>query len=125
MLFCRPSRRFEDNRLVSPTGQRRNIPVSVFSPAKLDNKRPAPAPPGYNYESQQGTSYLTRLASADQSYPTRSHDQTSSILSSSSSTIKTPTGSLLKEYSSGTDKADSTKKMNVFERLFRGNKKKN
>lgn len=112
----------DDNRLVSPTGQRRNIPVSVFSPAKLENKRPAPAPPGYSYESQQGPSYLSRLANADQSYPTKSNDQTSSI---SSSTMKTSGGSsLLKEYSSSNDKPDTTKKMNVFERLFRGNKKK-
>lgn len=122
MLDCRPSRRLEDNRLVSPTGQRRNIPVSVFSPAKLENKRPAPAPPGYVYESQQGPSYLSRLANADQTYPTKSNEQTSSM---SSSTIKTPSSSLLKEYSSSAEKPDTTKKMNVFERLFRGNKKKN
>jgi hypothetical protein len=106
----------DDNRLVSPSGQRRNIPVSVFSPAKLDNKRPAPAPPAYNYESQQPTSYLSRLSTTEHELP---------IKSSSSSGLKTPTGNLLNEYPLTTDKHDNTKKMNVFERLFRGNKKKN
>jgi len=108
-FFCRISRRLDDNRLVSPTGQRRNVPVSVFAPAKLDNKRPAPAPPTYNYESQQQTSYLSRLS-------TNEHEMNNNRKS---------TGSLLNEYSVPTDKHDNTKKMNVFERLFRGNKKKN
>ena len=115
--MLRTSRRLEDNRLVSPNGQRRNIPVSVFSPAKLDNKRPAPAPPApaYSYESQQPTSYLSRLPTSEHELPSKP----------SSSGVKTPTGNLLNEYPLASDKHDNTKKMNVFERLFRGNKKKN
>jgi hypothetical protein len=38
---------------------------------------------------------------------------------------KKPTGNHLNEHSVPTDKHDNAKKMNVFERLFRGNKKKN
>jgi hypothetical protein len=116
----------DDNRLVSPSGQRRNIPVSVFSSAK----NPAPPPPTYNYESQQQASYLSRLSSTnDQNYSVKpnEHEMNNkpSSSSSSSSGLKTPTGNFLNEYSHPTDKHDNTKKMNVFERLFRGNKKKN
>ncbi len=120
----RPSRRSDDNRLLSPNGQRRNIPVSVFSPAKLDNKRPAPAPPPtYPYESQQPTSYLSRLPTNDHSYPTKLNEH--EMNNKPSSGVKTPTGTLLNDFSVPTDKHDHTKKMNVFERLFRANKKKN
>ncbi len=126
-IYFRTSRRLDDNRLLSPTGQRRNIPVSVFSPAKLDNKRPAPAPPSstYNYESQQQPSYLSRLPTTDHNYSGKSNEHELTNKPSSSSGLKTPTGNILNEYSLPTDKHDSTKKMNVFERLFRGNKKKN
>jgi hypothetical protein len=109
--FCfRVSKRIDDNRLLSPNGQRRNIPVSVFAPAKLDNKRPAPAPPAYNFESQQQqqASYLSRLSANENELNS-----------------KKSSGKPLNEYSVPTDKHDNTKKMNVFERLFRGNKKKN
>jgi len=95
-----------------------------FSPAKLDNKRPAPAPPTFNYESQQPTSYLSRLSTNDNNYPTKINEH--EINNKTSSGLKTPpTSNLLNEFSIPTDKHDNTKKMNVFERLFRGNKKKN
>lgn len=117
-FYCRTSRRTDDNRVLSPTGQRRNVPVSVFSPAKLDNKRPAPAPPTMNYESQQQTSYLSRTSSNEQ-------ELNSSSNNNNNNNNRKSTGNLLNEYSShSTDKHDNTKKMNVFERLFRGNKKK-
>jgi hypothetical protein len=105
-IYFRPS----NNRLVSPSSQRRNIPVSVFAPAKLDNKRPAPAPPSFNYESQSPTSYSPR-------------DNENEM--NTKSARKTSTGNLRNDLSHTTDKHDHNKKMNVFERLFRGNKKKN
>jgi hypothetical protein len=48
--------------------------------------------------------------------------------SSTNSDRKTPTGNIMNEFTLTTDKNDNNKdnkKMNVFERLFRGNKKKN
>jgi hypothetical protein len=46
------------------------------------------------------------------------------ISSTNSNGSKTPTGLHTNEYSLSTEKPDHGKKMNVFERLFRGNKKK-
>src|ERR1700722_1047600 len=113
MFYFRTPKRSDDNRLLSPSGQRRNIPVSVFSPAKLDNKRPAPAPPIFNYESQQPTSYLSRLSTNDNNYPTKINEH------EMKSGLKTPpTNNLHNEFSIPTDKHDNPKKMNVFERLF-------
>jgi len=107
----------DDNRLLSPNGQRRNVPVSVFAPAKLDNKRPAPAPPTFNYESQQSTSNSSRLSTNDNRYSTK--------MTEHEMTKKSSPANLVNEFSVATDKHDNIKKMNVFERLFRGNKKKN
>lgn len=56
-----------------------------------------------------------------------SDDEMNLKLSSMSPVLKSSTGNLLKELSLATDKQDqnnSSKKMNVFERLFRGHKKK-
>jgi hypothetical protein len=108
------SKRSDDTRLLSPTGQRRTVPVSVFAPAKLDNKRPAPAPPSFNYESQPQTAYSSTI---DSSYTTINNENSSINVG-----LKTPTENLINGYSHPVDKHD--KKMNVFERLFRGNKKK-
>ena len=115
------------NRVLSPPGQRRNIPVSVFSPAKLDTKRPAPAPPAFNYESQHQTLYSSRPSAVDNEYTTETYDDDMhrKISSTNSNGSKTPTGLHTNEYSLSTsEKHDHGKKMNVFERLFRGNKKK-
>ncbi|CAF1146701.1 unnamed protein product [Adineta steineri] len=127
----RTPRRTDEHRRSSPTGQRRNIPVSVFSPAKHDTKRPAPAPPTYNYESQQPTSYSARLSTNDNHYTHKTNEQdVDNKISSTNSDLKTSTGNLMNEFTTTTDKHDNNnnnnnnKKMNVFERLFRGNKKK-
>lgn len=118
-------RRADDNRYVSPSTQRRNIPVSVFAPAKLDNKRPAPAPPISHFESQQQTSYSSRSLNNDSSTTMKIHEQQMNRkMSSTNSGVTTPTSNVSNEFSPTTDKHDN-KKMNVFERLFRGNKKKN
>jgi len=57
------------------------------------------------------------------------HEMINSRTSSTNSDRKTPTGNILNEFTLTTDKHDNNnkdnKKMNVFERLFRGNKKKN
>jgi hypothetical protein len=116
LIYFRASRRSDDNRLTSPNNQRRNIPVSVFAPTKLDNKRPAPAPPTFNYKSQSPPSYSSLLSTND----------TEIEMNNNKPPRKASTGSLLHEFSHTTDKHDhNNKKMNVFERLFRGNKKKN
>jgi len=103
----------ETTRVLSPPSPRRQVPVSVFSPAtKIDNKRPAPAPP----VSSQDESH-----SDDHFRPIATHVTTNGS--------KTPTGtSHSNDFTLIHDKTDSTthsKKMNVFERLFRGNRKRN
>jgi len=45
-------------------------------------------------------------------------------LSSSNPSLKSSTGNLLNELSFTNEKVENGKKMNVFERLFRGHKKK-
>ncbi|CAF3229974.1 unnamed protein product [Rotaria sp. Silwood2] len=139
----RSSKRSDENRLISPTGQRRNIPVSVFSPAKHDNKRSVPVSSSStsptddstsinNCDSQneqqeqlQQTSYSSRSSTGDGSYTAinNTNDMTNK-LSTTNSALKTSTGNILDELSLTNDKHDNTKKMNVFERLFRGHKKK-
>ncbi|CAF3722548.1 unnamed protein product [Rotaria sp. Silwood1] len=128
--LSRTQRRSDDNRYVSPNSQRRNIPVSVFAPAKLDNKRPAPAPPISNFESQNQTFYTSRSLTNDNNNNNNStmkinENQMNKKLSSTNSGIKTPTNIVMNDFTLATDKQDNNKKMNVFERLFRGNKKKN
>lgn len=125
-LNFRTSRRLDDNRFVSPSGQRRNIPVSVFAPAKLDNKRPAPAPPTtttLNSESQNQTSFLTRSSTSDNNSSIKSNECKKS--SSSDLGVRNSNNMVVNEFTIPADKQDTNKKMNVFERLFRGNKKKN
>ncbi|CAF0997059.1 unnamed protein product [Adineta ricciae] len=119
-------RRAEEQRR-SPPNQRRNVPVSVFAPAKLENKRPAPAPPTHAYESQPQLSYPARIPTTDTIYPGKSTEHDIEVkLSSTSADLKTST-----EVPNPADNhvnnnsAANNKKMNVFERLFRGNKKKN
>ncbi|CAM4776618.1 unnamed protein product [Rotaria magnacalcarata] len=121
----RSARRLDDSRFVSPTGQRRSIPVSVFSPAKIDNKRPAPAPPTPSSESHNQIPYSPRPLATDNGSSTKLNENLMIKKSSSSdSGARTPTGMTTNEFSLVTDKHDTSKKMNVFERLFRGNKKK-
>jgi hypothetical protein len=111
--------------------------VSVFAPAKLDNKRPAPVPPSsvsptddstatYTCESQQDqTSHLSRSSTGDSSYTTiNNENEINKKLSTTNSTLKTSKENILNELSYPHDKHDTNKKMNVFERLFRGHKKK-
>ncbi|CAM4937193.1 unnamed protein product [Rotaria socialis] len=122
----RSARRLDDSRFVSPTGQRRNIPVSVFAPAKIDNKRPAPAPPTPSSESHNQIPYSPRSLATDNGSSTKLNENFMNKKSpSSDSGARTPTGMTTNEFSLVTDKLDTSKKMNVFERLFRGNKKKN
>jgi hypothetical protein len=133
ILNFRSSKRSDDNRILSPAGQRRNIPVSVFAPAKPDNKRPAPAPPSsisptndptstYNPESPEQIAYSS---TGDSSSPTiNNENEMNNKLSSTNSALKLSTGNLLNDFPLTADKHDNNKKMNVFERLFRGNKKK-
>ncbi|CAF0802429.1 unnamed protein product [Rotaria sp. Silwood1] len=126
--LSRTQRRSDDNRYVSPNSQRRNIPVSVFAPAKLDNKRPAPAPPISNFESQNQTFYTSRSLTNDNNNNSTmkiNENQMNKKLSSTNSGIKTPTNIVMNDFTLANDKQDNNKKMNVFERLFRGNKKKN
>ncbi|CAF3707147.1 unnamed protein product [Rotaria sordida] len=143
----RSSKRSDDNRLVSPTGQRRNIPVSVFSPAKHDNKRSTTVPSSStsptndsnsinNCESQheqqeqeqeqeQQISSSSRSSTGDGCYTIINNtNEMHNKLSTTNSSLKTSTGNILDELSLTNDKHDNTKKMNVFERLFRGHKKK-
>ncbi|CAF3610328.1 unnamed protein product [Rotaria sordida] len=120
----RTVRRSDDNRYVSPNTQRRNIPVSVFAPAKLDNKRPAPAPPTSNFESQNQLSYSSRI-NDNNSMMKLNENQMNKKISSTNSNVNIPTNIVMNEFNLTTDKQDNNKKMNVFERLFRGNKKKN
>ena len=134
--LSRSAKRADDSRVLSPNVQRRNVPVSVFVPAKLDSKRPAPAPPTspsptmdltsiYNQESQQQNLHSSRSSMGDGSQTTPiNENEMNSKLSSMNVALKSSTGNLLKEFSLSTDKHDSSKKMNVFERLFRGHKKK-
>ncbi|CAF1464203.1 unnamed protein product, partial [Rotaria sordida] len=117
-------RRSDDNRYISPNTQRRNIPVSVFAPAKLDNKRPAPAPPTSNFESQNQLSYSSRI-NDNNSMMKLNENQMNKKISSTNSNVNIPTNIVMNEFNLTTDKQDNNKKMNVFERLFRGNKKKN
>ncbi|UJR15369.1 hypothetical protein I4U23_002317 [Adineta vaga] len=134
--ITRTPRRTDEQRRSSPPNQRRNVPVSVFSPAKLDNKRPAPAPPTYTYESQQQLSYPVRIPTTDTVYSSKSNEhEIETKISSTNSDPTTSTANMINEFTISTDKHDNTtnnnnpitnnKKMNVFERLFRGNKKKN
>ncbi len=123
---------------LSPNGQRRNIPVSVFAPAKLENKRSAPVVPSstspindsnttYNCElqEQQQTSSSSLSSTGDSSYTTiNNENEINNKLSSTNPTLKSSTGDILNEISLANDKHDTSKKMNVFERLFRGHKKK-
>ncbi|CAF1512856.1 unnamed protein product [Rotaria sp. Silwood1] len=135
----RSSKRSEDNRLISPTGQRRNIPVSVFSPAKHDTKRPVPSSStsptddsasinngdSQHEQEQQQTSYSSRSSTGDGSYTAMNNtNEMNNKLSTTNSALKTSTGNILDELSLTNEKHDNTKKMNVFERLFRGHKKK-
>ena len=134
MSNCRSSKRSDEIHLVSPTGQRRNIPVSVFVPAKPENKHPVPFPSSStsstkNYESQlepKQMSYSTRSSTSDSSYTSiNNENETNNKLSAIHSTLQTSTGNILDELSLTNDKHDNiNKKMNVFERLFRGHKKK-
>lgn len=127
--------------MVSPAGQRRHIPVSVFSPAKLENKRHAPVPPSssspindsnsvHNGEShpeqpEQQTPYSPRSSADENHYTNLNHDhEITNKLSTMNPSLKTSTGNILDELSVANDKHDNNKKMNVFERLFRGYKKK-
>jgi hypothetical protein len=133
-------KRSDDNRVVSPNGQRRTIPVSVFAPAKLENKRPAPPIPtssasptsetttSNNNESQQDEHQqqpLSHSSTGDSSYSTiNNENEMKTKLSTTNSSLKSSTGNLLNEFSLTHDKHETNKKMNVFERLFRGHKKK-
>lgn len=115
----------DDHRLVSPGSQRRHIPVSVFSPAKPDYKRPAPAPPSSSSEVQRQSSLSSRSVSSESSSTNRPNElQINKKTTPTNSGVKTPTKNNTNEFSLATDKHDNNKKMNVFERLFRGNKKK-
>ena len=140
MSNFRSSKRLDENRLVSPTGQRRNVPVSVFVPAKPENKHPAHFPSSStssandssstnNCESQlepKQISYSTRSSTGDSSYTSiNNENDMNNKLSTMHSTLKTSTENILDELSLTNDKHDNiNKKMNVFERLFRGHKKK-
>jgi hypothetical protein len=116
----RATKRSDDNRLVSPSSQRRPIPVSVFSPAKVDSKRSAPALPLNFDESHSSLLYASRSSTTINSDDDFHRKLTATRINGS----KTPTGFQINDYSFNSDKPDSTKKMNVFERLFRSNKKK-
>ncbi|CAM4740130.1 unnamed protein product [Rotaria magnacalcarata] len=133
----RSTKRPEENRLVSPAGQRRNVPVSVFSSAKHENKRPVPSsstsPTNDSgsinngespLEPQRQNSYSSQ-STGDSSYPTMNNGhEMNTKLSPTNPALKTSTGNILDELALTHDKHDSSKKMNVFERLFRGHKKK-
>lgn len=134
---CRSTKRSDENRLLSPPAQRRPVPVSVFSPAKPESKRPAPAPPKVVPATDESTSIPSEnpptpttsepLSSSDANPSTVSiNDDEINVkpITSMSSTLKSSTGNLLKELSLTNDSANLNKKMNVFERLFRGHKKK-
>lgn len=111
------------NRLLSPQGQRRSIPVSVFAPAKRLNS---------SLSSPTSTSPTNETLSTDpnesqnnQNFSTIQHENDiNTKLSSSNSSLKSSTGNLLNELSFTNEKHDHGKKMNVFERLFRGHKNK-
>ncbi len=125
--------------IISPNGQRRNIPVSVFAPAKLENKSSVSIPPsstsptnestltqnGESQQQQQQVSESSHSSTGDSSYTTTNNvNEINNKLSSTNSVLKSSTGDILNELSLANDKHDNSKKMNVFERLFRGHKKK-
>lgn len=118
------------NRLLSPQGQRRTIPVSVFAPAKRLNS---------SVSSPTSTSPTNETLSIDQIESSNEQDKSienqhlstikhendmNTKLSSSNPSLKSSTGNLLNELSFTNEKVENGKKMNVFERLFRGHKKK-
>ena len=107
-FLFRNTKRIEDGRVLSPPTQRRSVPVSVFTPAKAETKR---------YESQSSTGYSSRSSTIEPDYLNRSTDDEYRRKIG----LKTPTN----EFPQSTEKQEHGKKMNVFERLFRGNKKKN
>ncbi|CAF0953181.1 unnamed protein product, partial [Didymodactylos carnosus] len=136
-------KRVEIDRILSPNSHRRNIPVSVFVPAKTE-KRPAPAPPQQQQQSTQISSSQSTdnsinfnqqyspamLTNGNNSYysddrlitskPPPTPGVKSSIIPNSSSLSNFNNGGL----DSTKQQQHDSKKMNVFERLFRGNKKK-
>jgi hypothetical protein len=77
-----------------------------------------------NCESQQDPQ--TSYSSVGDSIYTaiNNENELNNKLSLTNSTLKTSTGNLLNDISLTNDKHDNSKKMNVFERLFRGHKKK-
>ncbi len=135
LSLFRLSKRSDDNRLLSPNGQRRTIPVSVFAPAKNSVPNPSSLTTSptnesnmnYNSESQQPEQQTSSYSptDGDSSYNTiNNENELNTKLSSTNLALKSSSGNLLNELSLTNDKYDTSKKMNVFERLFRGHKKK-
>ena len=139
MLF-RSSKRTDDQRLLSPPTQRRQIPVSVFSPAKNETKRPAPIQSSSttpinepvstcNGESHEEEEHQLQQPSqsptGDSSYTTLNNEnEMNKKISTTGTNLKSSTENILSELAFSNDRHDTSKKMNVFERLFRGHKKK-
>lgn len=144
-MYFRGSKRSDESRILSPTGQRRNVPVSVFSTAKQDHKRSAPvispsssSPTNDSNSTNNGESFHDEQESQQQqqrSFSSRSTDDSNcntssngneinNKLSTTNTSLKSSTGNILDELSLSHERHDTNKKMNVFERLFRGHKKK-
>ena len=132
-LFFRLSKRSDDHRILSPAGQRRTIPISVFAPAKHESKPSTASSPtpsnecNLNYNSESHLEQpATFTSSNNESHHLNLNYETELLpkYSPNNSVLETSSGSLLNELSLTQDKHDHNKKMNVFERLFRGHKKK-